>query len=368
MTQRLSPIVSALLLSIMISIDAGAGSAPPSWHPSGYGGGGRFTSIAVDPLNPQIVYIGSDVAGIFRSQDGGNRFELRGKGLESFIVADIAINPAPPHQLVAMTNEGLYYSTNHLEGWVRIPGDTCYTSTFFGSNLLLFTQNSLWIGTDIKGVFKLPLSNLKSAPEPVPGLDRTKVNGLTVYDGYLYAGTSRGVYRLEDKNWKLQHQGLLQRSVEINDIASSQNVLYIIEKQSGLFRWNAKDQAWEKRPVSLESKPKSYKSLLVHPNNPNLVFISAHPEEWPHLLYKTQDGGATWKSILSFRVDPKAPSTQVTALTGIEEIAFVPGTSQSLFLVDWWNLWQSTDTGESWLQRHHDTSPQPESPLSMRLG
>ncbi len=352
MTRRFNRIVSAVLFSILISIDAGAGSSNQSWHPSGYGGGGRFTSIAIDPSNPKTVYIGSDVAGIFRSRDGGNRFELLGKGLESFMVADIAINQVAPHQLAAITNDGLYYSIDQGENWIRISGETCYTSTFFGSNLLLFTRNSLWIGTDTKGVFKLPLNNLKASPEPVPGLERSKVNGLAVYDGYLYAGTSRGVYRLEEKNWKQQHQGLLQSSIEITDIASSQNVLYMVDKQSGLFRWNGKAQAWERRPVSLQPKPKNYKSLLVDPSNPNLLFISAHPEEWPHLLFKTQDGGATWKSILSFRLDPKAPSTQISTLTGIEEMAFVPGTSQSLFLVDWWNLWQSTDAGEGWFQKH----------------
>lgn len=352
MTRRLNPIVSAVLFSVLISISASAGSSSLSWHPSGYGGGGRFTAIAIDPSNPKTVYVGSDVAGIFRSRDGGNHFELIGKGLESFAIADIAINPAAPHQLVALTNDGLYYSTNQGDGWIRISGEICYPSTFFGSRLLLFTRNSLWIGTDTKGVFKLPLNNLKASPEPVPGLERFKVNGLTVYDGYLYAGTARGVYRLEEQSWKPQNKGLLQGSVEITDIASSGNSLYMVEKQSGLFRWNASALAWENRPVSLQPKPKGYKSLLVHPNNPDLVFIASQPENWPHLLYKTQDGGSTWKSILSFQVDPEAPRTQYSTFTGIEEMAFVPA-SQSLFMADWWNLWQSADNGEHWLQKHH---------------
>jgi photosystem II stability/assembly factor-like uncharacterized protein len=350
---RLNLTVSAVMFSVVISIGATEGSSRMSSHASGYGGGGRFTSIEVDPSNPKTVYIGSDVAGIFRSRDGGNRFELIGKGLESFMVADIAINPVPPHQLAALTKDGVYYSTNQGDDWIRISGETFYPSTFFGSKLLLFTKNSLWIGTDTKGVFKLPLDNLKTAPEPVPGLERFKVNGLAVYDGYLYAGTNRGIYRLEGKSWKPQDKGLLQGSVEIMDIASSQDTLYMVEKQGGLFRWNGKARVWERRPVSLSPRPKNYKSLLVHPRNPNLVFISSHPEEWPHLLFKTQDGGATWKSIVSFQLDPEAPATQIKTLTGIEEMAFVPGASQSLFMADWWNLWQSTDNGERWQQKHH---------------
>jgi photosystem II stability/assembly factor-like uncharacterized protein len=351
--RRLNPIISAALFSVLISISAGAASSRLSWHPSGYGGGGRFTAVAIDPSNPKTVYVGSDVAGIYRSRDGGYHFELIGKGLEGFMVADIAVNPSAPHQLVALTNDGLYYSINQGDGWIRISGEICYPSTFFGNRLLLITRNSLWIGTDTKGVFKLPLANLKASPEPVPGLERFKVNGLTVYDGYLYAGTSRGVYRLEDQRWKPQHQGLLHGTGEITDIASSQNSLYMLEKKSGLFRWNGKSQFWEGRPISLQPKPKGYKSLLVHPNNPDLVFIGSHPENWPHLLYKTHDGGSTWKSILSFQVDPEAPPNWTSTVSNIEEMAFVPGTSQSLFMTDWWNLWQSADNGEHWYQRHH---------------
>jgi len=219
--------------------------------------------------------------------------------------------------------------------------------------LLLFTRNSLWIATDTKGVFKLPLNNLKAPLQPVPGLERFKVNGLAVYVGYLYAGTSQGVYRFEEQSWKPQTQGLLQDSVDITDIASTGNSLYMIEKQSGLFRWNAKALAWEGRPVSLQPKPNAYNSLLVHPNNPDLVLIGSHPENWPHRLYKTEDGGYTWKSILSFQVDPEAPPNWTNTLLGVDEIVFAPGTSQSLFLTDWWNLWQSTDGGDHWYQKHH---------------
>jgi hypothetical protein len=166
MTRRLNPIVSAVLFSGLISISAGAENNRPSWHPAGYGGGGRFTAVAIDPSNPKTVYVGSDVAGIYRSRDGGNRFELIGKGLEGYAVADIAINPAPPHQVVALTDDGLYYSIDQGDGWIRISGEIRYPSRFFGSRLLLFTRNSLWIGTDAKGVFKLPLGNFKATCMP----------------------------------------------------------------------------------------------------------------------------------------------------------------------------------------------------------
>lgn len=353
MMRHLRPIVSTILFTVLISIPAGARSGNLPWQPSGYGGGGRFTAIAVDRSSPQTVYVGSDVAGVYRSRDGGHRFQLVGKGLGGFAIADLAVNPAPPHQLFALTDDGLYYSTRQGDDWIRITGDIRYPSRYFGSTLLLFKGNALWIGTDTKGVFKLPLDHIPPLPQPVPGLERFKVNGLALYDGYVYAGTSRGPYRWEGHSWKPQQQGLPQSAVEMTDIAASGKSLYIVEKKHGLFRWHAAAALWEGRPVSLKPTPKSYKSLLVHPDNPDLLFLGSHPEDWPHLLYKSQDGGSSWKSLLSFQVDREAPPNWTGTLQGIEEMAFVPGTSRSLFLADWWNLWKSSDDGDRWHQKHH---------------
>jgi photosystem II stability/assembly factor-like uncharacterized protein len=352
MRRRLSLTISTILLLLLFSTAVKAQDLRVSWHQSGYGGGGRFTAIAVDPSNPQIVYVGSDVAGIFRSRDGGNHFELKGKGLEGFAIADIAISPADPRQVFALADEGLYHSVNQGDTWAKISGEIQYTARFFGSRLLLFTRDSLWIGTDKRGVFKISLKDFKTPPQPVKGLEFSKINGLAVFDGYLYAGTSRGVYRLEGQSWKPQPKGFSQGSAEITDIASAHNALYAVEKQNGPYRWNNVSLAWEHRPVSLSPQAKGYKSILVHPDNPDIVFIGSNPEHWPFLLFKTENGGKTWKSIQSFQVDPEAPPNWTRTLSGVEEMVIVPGNPQTLFMTDWWNLWRSSDTGERWLQKH----------------
>jgi photosystem II stability/assembly factor-like uncharacterized protein len=343
-------IVAAVLLSV-VSADAIAGNVRMSWRPSGYGGGGRFTAIAIDPSNTRIIYIGSDVAGVFRSRDGGDHFELIGTGLGGFAVADIAVSPEDSHQVFVLTDAGLYHSINQGDTWIRLSEEIRYPSRFFGSRLLLFTRKSLWIGTDEKGVFQIPLSNLQSLSQHARGLASFKINGLAVCDDYLYAGTSSGVYRLEDQSWKPQQQGLPRGFFEITDIAASDNSLYIVEKHFGLFHWNQIARVWENRPASTQKI--AYKSIAVHPGNPDLLFIGSHPEHWPHLLYKTLDGGKSWRAIQSFQMDPQAPSNWTSTLSGAERITFVPGTADSLVLVDWWNVWMSSDAGEHWIQKHH---------------
>ncbi len=350
--RRLNLFIAVLLSGTVIASFSSAEDYRISWYPSGYGGGGRFTSIAIDPLNPRTVYVGSDVAGIFRSRDSGNHFEIIGKGLEGFSVADIAITHTDPIQVFLLTDDGLYHSINQGDTWTRLSGKICYLSRYFGSHLMLITRNSLWVGTDKNGVYQISLSDSNVVTNHVKGLEHTKVNGLAVFDGYLYAGTSRGVFRLEKQNWKSQHEGALQGSAEVMDIASSHDVLYALEKHTGLFRWNEMSHTWDNCSVSMRSRPKGFKSLAVHPDNPDIVFIGSYPENWPYQLFKTHDGGKTWQSNMSFQIDTEAPSNWTQTLSSAENIAFVPGDSNAMFLADWWNLWKSTDTGEHWKQKH----------------
>jgi photosystem II stability/assembly factor-like uncharacterized protein len=344
-------IVIILLLSVS-SMGATAENRSVSWWTSSYGGGGRFTVIASDPSHPEIIYIGSDVAGVFRSRDGGNHFEIVGNGLGSFSVADICVNPFDSRQVFVLTDAGLYHSVNQGDSWARLSETIRYPSRFFGSRLLLITQKSLWIAADASGVFQIPLNDLMSLPKPIQGPEHAKINALAVYDGYLYAGTSRGVYRLEQQRWKSQNEGFSLKAIDIMDIAVSCGSFYAVEKHRGLFCWNNTARVWENRPISSLSQPKAYKSLAVHPGNPEMMFIGTHPEGWPHRLYKTRDGGRTWKSILSFQLDPDAPLNWTRTLEAIEHILFVPGTTGTLFLTDWWNVWQSSNAGEDWTQKH----------------
>jgi len=47
------------------------------WRTLGPGGGGNMVSAAVSPVDPNIVLMGSDVGGIFRSTDGGVTWQMR---------------------------------------------------------------------------------------------------------------------------------------------------------------------------------------------------------------------------------------------------------------------------------------------------
>jgi photosystem II stability/assembly factor-like uncharacterized protein len=326
-----------------------------SLSPCRYEGGGRFTSIAIDPHDPQVVFIGSDVAGVFKSVDGGNSFEPRGRGLESFAVADLAVDPNHPGRVLVLTDSGLYLSTDQGEHWRRISEETRYRARFCGSRLMVFQSTDLWVGTDENGVFQITLEGTEAAIRPVSGLEGIKVNALTVANGELAAGTDRGVMRWLDGRWAAWNQGLEPDHRHISDLVSpGKGHVYLVERSQGAFRWNQDQNRWESRRFSatqmLTDRPKGFKAIAVHPTNPDVVFLASYPETWPYLLYGSRDGGKTWTRVSAFNLAPKGSEHSIKGLVDVEEIAFSPHAPDTLFLTDWLQVWRSTDRGGNWQQ------------------
>jgi uncharacterized protein (TIGR03437 family) len=74
------------------------------------------TTIAVDPLRPQTVYVGDFLIGVLKSTDGGATWAASGAGANPQ-VSQIIIGPANPQTLYAATFAGLYKSTDGAATW-----------------------------------------------------------------------------------------------------------------------------------------------------------------------------------------------------------------------------------------------------------
>ncbi|HED11063.1 MAG TPA: hypothetical protein ENJ10_10275, partial [Caldithrix abyssi] len=55
-------------------ISAGELSSSPQWQVVGQGGGGVVSDVVVHPTDPDIVWVETDLTGIFKSTDGGKTF------------------------------------------------------------------------------------------------------------------------------------------------------------------------------------------------------------------------------------------------------------------------------------------------------
>ncbi|NJO69226.1 MAG: hypothetical protein HC830_08050 [Bacteroidetes bacterium] len=77
-------------------------------HQSYMGGGGYITGLLINPINPDIVYARCDVAGMFKSVDGGKSWEAINNGMTEchhHSVETFAIHPTDPDILFRCSGE-----------------------------------------------------------------------------------------------------------------------------------------------------------------------------------------------------------------------------------------------------------------------
>ena len=99
--------------------------------------GGGFQSDVTITDDGLSVYSSADVSGIFKSTDGGLRFENRNRGLESVKVASLAITPDNDQILYAGTGDkgataGLFRSADGGDTWMLT--DDGYKARFAGNH------------------------------------------------------------------------------------------------------------------------------------------------------------------------------------------------------------------------------------------
>jgi hypothetical protein len=75
---------------------------------------GRVSVIAVDPTNPNIVYVGPAQGGVFRSLDGGQTWRSLFSGAKNFAVGSITIDPKDHDTVIVGTGEGNFSGDSHF--------------------------------------------------------------------------------------------------------------------------------------------------------------------------------------------------------------------------------------------------------------
>lgn len=347
------------LALVALSLSPDAAASPKLKFPTkqiGYGGGGRFTSAAIAPSNEKIVYVGSDVAGFFRSDDGGESFSVAGKELRGLSVADIVVAPDNPSKVVLITSDGLYWSEDAGATCALISPTIRYPSRFFGSILLLFgPQGELYAASDIDGVFIVRSLGESNTVEQLHGLEGDKVNSIALYQGKLYAATEETVSLWTKDGWEERAKGVPEDSHDIVNLLVHPHLgLLCVERKNGVFRFDPAKESWSSlgpKPFQLPaSRDTAFKTLAYNPAAPENLFLASFPPTWPYMLLKTQNGGKDWSLVNRFALTNPTQNLN-KSLEAIEDVTFSASGKLGL-LADWWNLWRSNDGGTSWIQSY----------------
>ena len=116
----------------------------------------RATALAVDPERSNVLWLGSDGNGVWRSTDGGRTVVPVVKG--EFIlglVGNIVFDPADPsHPFVSVAGYGIYQWRR--EGWQKVgAGDAAFEATVNGPLAFDAERGILYAGTSTRGIYRL---------------------------------------------------------------------------------------------------------------------------------------------------------------------------------------------------------------------
>ena len=335
---------------------------------------GRVSDIEMHPNNPNIVLIGSAGGGVWKSQDGGVRFNSIFDGYCQSIGV-VSIDPNDPDNT---------YWVGTGETWTRnsvSAGDGIYKTTDGGKN---------WSKMGLDKTDRI--ASIQIHPK----------NPNVVYAAVLGAlwgdSDERGVYKTEDggKTWnKVLFVNKTTGCSELVMDPSNPDVLYAAFWEfrrtaysfssggefSALYKSTDGGKTWNKIRNGLPSGKMGRIAVALAPSNPSIVYAVIEAEKKEEKgLYRSDDGGSTWKFLngdfaLTVRpfyfsritIDPKNPDIIVKAgLFGsisrdggktfknlgsmhpdIHDIAFDSFHTDKMFVATDGGLYRSLDGGSS---------------------
>ncbi|MCK4967382.1 hypothetical protein KAS50_10125, partial [bacterium] len=73
----------------------------------------NIQTLAIDPVNPNILYVGTSTSKIYRTDDAGGTWSLKSTISGSPVITKIAVDPKSPNKIyVATQSNAVYYSSN----------------------------------------------------------------------------------------------------------------------------------------------------------------------------------------------------------------------------------------------------------------
>jgi len=297
-------------------------------------------AVALDPLDPDIIYLGTGEAnahsfswfgmGLYKSTDAGATWEYKGLE-ETRYIARIVVDPMNTDR-VWVAGTGSLFGTNPERGIYRSldAGDTW--------DLVLSVTDST-SGTDVA------VDPLR--PDTVYAAMWERVRGLTYRQS---GGPSSGIYRSFDggSHWHELTSGLPSGPdvgrIGISVCESQPEYVYAIYADdpgyfAGVYRSTNGGDSWTRTNDSALGNLHSsfgwyFGQIRVDPGDRNHVFVLGVP------FYRTQDGGNSWNEVgSSMHVDHHA-------------LAFDPTDFSRMFEGNDGGIYYSTNSGASWYKSY----------------
>ncbi|HEX4604824.1 MAG TPA: YCF48-related protein, partial [Candidatus Angelobacter sp.] len=289
-----------VLISLLLASAALAGGQ--SWQPVGPDGG-TVRSLAIDPRDPDKIFLGTSAGNLYLSSDNGaswSRFARPGNSAE-MVLDHIVIDPTDPRRMfVAAWNAQLPNSDGDLfrskdggKSWeivADLHGKSLRALSIAAANpkiLVVGALDGIYRSRDGGGAWE------RISPEGHAELKNVESIAIDPANAdVIYAGTWHLPWKTEDggKTWRNIKKGVIDDSDVFSIVIdASQPSNLFISACSGIYRSESAGELFRKMQ-GIPYSARRTRMLQMDPADHNVVYAGTTEGLW-----KTTDAGATWK-------------------------------------------------------------------------
>lgn len=268
----------------------------------------NILTMAISSFNPNIIYIGSDGSGIYKSTDSGdtwNQLVDKNNALDKgATVFDIEINPINPDFVYAAVFQNsagrILLSRDAGQSWQEI-----FVASNSGTkitNLMIDNSNSaiIYAGLSDGNIIKsqdagLSWRSIKSFASKISDIKIDPRNSQIIYlanfSGDIYKSSDSGQdwETLSRKTVNYYAGGNSVSSIEID--AADSGVIYAAT-ESGLLVSHDQGQTWLILNNLITPNSSIAGSIAQDKNSPNIIYYA-----FGSIIYKTVNYGASWSVV-----------------------------------------------------------------------
>ena len=319
---------------VLISQDSGESWLEPQM-PQGMHVEAIVRSMTQDPQRPEVVYAGSNL-GLYRSENGGARWQLLDTPMNEKWVWAIAIDPTDADIIYAGTGTpsipGIYRSTDGGKTWEHLAmqiADQCQDVGIPRPTQIAIDptdHRSVWVGIEVDGVRHSTdggdtwtrVQGVLTNPRPpdTPGVPTPYSHNMgDIHHVLVTSGPPKTVMvQVSDDIWRSSDEGATWTALGFHDMVSM-------------------------GPAGQGSSTYLH-GLATKVDDPQVIFMSiGNLKIGSGAIMRSKDVGSTWER-LPLPVEPAAPMWSVSTCQADPNMVFAATRFGSLY--------RSDDGGDSW--------------------
>ncbi len=276
-------------------------------------------SLLLAPSNPDTL-LASTRFGLWLSQDRGSTWKSA-EGLSDPYVLSLAFDPASQQTVYAGTwGSSIFVSNNGGATFARLTDNIAQNSAISSLAILHPSPGAttIYAGTSGSGVFRSNDAGKSWVAQSDGVGNLARVNALTFIPPLLYAGTDRGVFRLDPSDaqatWTLASSSLpLDEARAIQSDSSAPQTIFVTFVSSGLYRSDDRGGKWTSVGSGAFPTRVRFQAFARSPSVANMMYVGTDRG-----IYRTDDGGQTWiasnvglppsADVQTIIVDPRHPN------------------------------------------------------------